>query len=190
MAAKHCIFCGACDTTLEHVIPRWINDAFPDADANMWTQGSHGSEHTWQSIGPGRTVKAPCANCNSGWMSALESTCMGELTQMMNGQDCLLSQTSQRSIALWATKTCMMADLLASKDERVFRSEDFLRLYQQRVPSRRSRIGRIVCNGPVLDLLSRHSNVKHLIPQKQDQDPPAREYLRLSGGGDACERVR
>ncbi|MEU2026153.1 hypothetical protein ABZ565_28960 [Streptomyces sp. NPDC016469] len=59
------------------------------------------------------TVKKVCAPCNNGWMSQLEVVSKAALAPLIVGQDLdleLISLRQQRQIALWATKTAMMAD--------------------------------------------------------------------------------
>jgi hypothetical protein len=52
-------------------------------------------------------VRDVCADCNNGWMSALESQAQPILTPMLRDQPRALTAVEQHIIATWATKTML-----------------------------------------------------------------------------------
>lgn len=53
-------------------------------------------------------VRAVCADCNNGWMSALETRAKGIVGPMLADQRVSLDPSDQALVATWATKTLLM----------------------------------------------------------------------------------
>ncbi len=108
-----CVFCGGSPVTKEHVFPQWLNRYLPPGRQQL-EQARYGEgafDRTRQSLGLDFTVKKVCAPCNNGWMAKLESDSKSVLEPLIIRQNLgLISLRHQRQIALWATKTAMMAD--------------------------------------------------------------------------------
>lgn len=114
-----CLFCAReGPLTKEHVIPRWVRDVHPPGPGGVRTTGARGESGTHGAPAStfdftGRTydlsVRAVCASCNNGWMSALEGRAMPVLTQLINGQATTLDARAQITVARWALKTVMVS---------------------------------------------------------------------------------
>lgn len=140
--ARRCVFCGEAGLTREHVVPRWLTKVLPEQA--KW----RGQDQTVVHIGrrgPGTelslphrevpepfgavTVKAVCAECNAGWMSDLEQAAAPTLTALVRSDRVTLDSSALSSLAAWAVKTSLMAQLTgatpASLDSvyRAFRAE-------------------------------------------------------------------
>ena len=110
-----CVFCGRSPLTNEHVFPRWLNRYLPQdrrQQIEISRYGQNGYDIVHPSIGIDIRVRKVCAECNSGWMSKLEADSIPVLEPLVSTTALqLVSVREQRQIALWATKTAMMADL-------------------------------------------------------------------------------
>lgn len=109
-----CIFCGRSAVTNEHVFPRWLDRYLPPGRQQQLEQaryGRSGFDITRPSVGLDFRVRKVCGPCNNGWMSLLEEDSMEALHPLISGLDLqLVNLRRQRQIALWATKTAMIAD--------------------------------------------------------------------------------
>ncbi|WP_329368501.1 hypothetical protein OG896_23895 [Streptomyces sp. NBC_00669] len=108
-----CVFCGGSPVTREHVFPQWLNQYLPPGrqqiEQSRYGVGAY--DVTRESVGLDFTVKKVCAPCNNGWMSKLEKSSKVVFEPLIIRQDLtFISLRQQRQIALWATKTAMMAD--------------------------------------------------------------------------------
>jgi hypothetical protein len=108
-----CVFCGGSPVTKEHIFPQWLNHYLPPGRQQL-EQARYGLgafDVTRRSVGLDFTVKKVCARCNNGWMSELEASAKEALEPLIIRQElAFISLRRQRQIALWATKTAMMAD--------------------------------------------------------------------------------
>ncbi|MEV3928641.1 hypothetical protein [Streptomyces sp. NPDC049944] len=108
-----CVFCGGSPVTNEHVFPQWLNQYLPPGRqrTEQARYGAGSFDKTRESTGLDFKVKKVCAPCNNGWMSQLETSSKDSLDPLITQQGLpLISLRQQRQIALWATKTAMMAD--------------------------------------------------------------------------------
>jgi hypothetical protein len=125
-----CIFCGQTDSPQhkEDVLPKWIARPWPDSYIQV------------KAIKTGRkfvarghlgiVARGPCQRCNNTWMSQLENVAKPLLLPMMQGEQTELTPDSQRLLARWLTKTCMMIDLASTPHEsRFFRPRDHKRFF-------------------------------------------------------------
>jgi hypothetical protein len=134
-----CIFCGSAGPlTREHVFPRWLRELFPDlgeADylrrlVTFTTDQSHQR--------PGRpfdvVVRDVCADCNNGWMSALEAQAKPVLTPMLRDEPKTLTVIEQHLVATWATKTMLTMQGANIGGERVVSPERYEWFCQKQTP--------------------------------------------------------
>jgi hypothetical protein len=100
----------------EHIFPAWMRDLFPDVEEvdynrsleNLAETGSS-EEDNWTAAVFSQTVRDVCEQCNNGWMSTLEGAVKPLLSGPMTDQPCRYSLTDQHAIAVWATKTVLVA---------------------------------------------------------------------------------
>ena len=105
-----CVFCGGGPLTLEHVWPQWVRrDVYSAATSFVHDFAPRtGTVDPWSSQGIDITVRAVCATCNGGWMSALEGVAKTTLIPMSEGKYRVLKNDDQQIICLWALKTALM----------------------------------------------------------------------------------
>ncbi|HET6999210.1 MAG TPA: hypothetical protein VFI03_11525 [Solirubrobacterales bacterium] len=115
-----CVFCGyKGKMTAEHVFPLWTRETvLPDVrgDSGYIFRGASGRFE----VVPGMPVaslevKRVCASCNNGWLASLESRAKPLLTRPIQGDPTTLHFMDVHTIATWAYKTCIMADLASSR---------------------------------------------------------------------------
>ena len=67
------------------------------------------------------TVGMPCAQCNNGWMSNLESAVKPFMTDMVDrGKTVLLNEERQSALVDWMVKTAIVYEFSGSKNERKY----------------------------------------------------------------------
>jgi hypothetical protein len=130
-----CIFCGSTQRiTREDVISRWIDRTLPRSTSTTRLT------HTRHSVRNGKSrvvfrrfrqtravhdVRNVCGDCNSQWMSRLESEVQQCLSPMLFGAPCTLDRAEQESIATWLTLKAMVLDADPDRDlEPVFEQAD------------------------------------------------------------------
>jgi hypothetical protein len=121
-----CIFCPhEGELTVEDALPKWIGRAFarrsPEPPGDWTTSrvrirpGQPDQVHT-KKVGNPSVYKLPvvCRECNGGWMKALEDEVKPFLEGMIFGdsQGIELSRDQEHALAVWATKTAILYDLL------------------------------------------------------------------------------
>jgi hypothetical protein len=72
--------------------------------------GSDGPIRLWAAAPFTTTTRAVCHDCNTGWMSQLESKVKPILTPIILGRDYVLSPDDQTLVAAWCLKTSAMLD--------------------------------------------------------------------------------
>ena len=124
--SKHvanCVFCGRSGVTKQHMWPDWLKTIIPregstsgqmifhvrmapmnkaviiqpDVKERRWHQGAH-------------KIRNVCGQCNSGWMSRLETAAKPHLTSLILGKKCNLDKQAQHSLAAWIVMTSIMAE--------------------------------------------------------------------------------
>lgn len=119
--SKSCAFCGSYQPlTREHVIGRWVSKTGLDlSPASHYAGELNGLPRYMGAQPPYRLqVKAFCASCNNGWMSALEEVAQRVLTPFIHGLPGTMEVEDHAMIALWAQKTALTAMLLSSEKQR------------------------------------------------------------------------
>jgi hypothetical protein len=112
--ARTCIFCGAAETTKEHVWPNWaarrMSSVGPvDHWLHVVQDGEGDTDRSWPQKQFTLTVGAVCGTCNNGWMSKLEGRLKPLFEAAFDGKVTRLGASMQRDLAAWALKTAMMA---------------------------------------------------------------------------------
>lgn len=158
MSGRKCVWCGAQANSKEHVFPQWLrrmkgpaafiaeNGGFQepvpriiartDPDGRLIeyeaTRGGEREPNLHEVV-----VKQVCIDCNTKWMSQLESGPNGMeplLRRMALGIETGLSTEEGRKLATWAHKNFLMYDLYAEKPDRRYRSEDYREFFSNREP--------------------------------------------------------
>jgi hypothetical protein len=117
-----CIFCGKGDSKphKEDVLPKWIAREFGN---DPWEIKSQTSDRTFKARNHlGLVSRAPCTQCNNGWMSKLESAAKPVIAPLMNDTPSELTPEQQLVIARWLVKTCIMHEVLNNDNPRYFRA--------------------------------------------------------------------
>lgn len=126
-AKRACVFCGGPAETAEHVLPKWLEDLFPD-DAREYEDirhvpGEASRVDVWGSTSVvGRVVNRVCQPCNNGWMSRMENhrakPALLPLLQSDHPLSRPLDAQTQADLATWAVKTALVAEL-SNPDTRI-----------------------------------------------------------------------
>jgi hypothetical protein len=104
--ARSCIFCGRRPITAEHVWPQWLTALFTTTTVRVISPRH--SPKSWQTDSVEHVYRGVCADCNNGWMAALEQRSRPLLTEMVLGRVIELSTHDQAVVAAWAGKTAVV----------------------------------------------------------------------------------
>jgi hypothetical protein len=134
---RTCVFCGGTPLTREHVLPRWLRAAFPDADGRaVHVRESLTNQHVREGSLLDATAKIVCGDCNSGWMNDLEAEVRDFLPRMIRGRPIMLGAKRQAALAIWCVKTVMMLQTTHPKeDQQAIPAEDYAALFRDRQPN-------------------------------------------------------
>lgn len=135
-----CIYCGAArKITREHIWPDWLK-AYIKKDRLSYTHRvavvhpSHVEESIKKIDGDPRSrrIKAVCSTCNSGWMSALQTTAKRSVIPLVSGVPTFLNSAQQTNLAAWAGMAVMAAEF-ATPDKVAISPDDreYLRLHRE-----------------------------------------------------------
>ncbi|WP_125521512.1 hypothetical protein [Streptomyces sp. WAC 06783] len=119
-------------------------EAFPDemrtGRAIMGSYSDRGSlrRHTGRMFTA--QVKAVCAACNSGWMSALEGRARPYLLPMIKGEIVELPSEAQQILATWTLKTALMCQVMLPQTQPNLPAELFTDLYRDRQPAEEMKV--------------------------------------------------
>lgn len=133
---KTCRFCGGdlTEPSREHVLPQWLQkhlnaarDPVPLVRHRPASKGEavdlelFREESTELRSHPASAYKAGriCADCNNGWMSALEDAVKPLFLPMLTalpGAQCLWSDEEKLTVARWTLKTACAASVAMSSD--------------------------------------------------------------------------
>lgn len=122
--SRRCIFGDGKAKSREHMFPEWLNKTFrlPEGythDQIYVVRGNDGPRRPIPKIATFETSsKCVCRDCNSGWMSELESEVRPTLAAMVNGYPRSISPSQQLAIARWVTlkAACFDADPKSSNE--------------------------------------------------------------------------
>ena len=142
--SRMCIFCSERATSMEHVLPNWLNPILneetqrrPDSGWVMHMAGNEGVERRCFQKKEIASIKTRqvCHDCNILWMSRLESRAKPVLIPLTEGRTTSLTVNEQILIATWATKTAMVAETTLSRNDRFPKEECSLVMLQDRPPA-------------------------------------------------------
>lgn len=124
------MFCGAPASSREHVIPKWVGEVLPKGPRARWRHRNE--QRTWATNHLDFKVKHVCRECNHGWMEeTIEKPAQAALSEMICGQQQLLSVFDCQRIAAWVVKTHAMAQLLHFGESRPLTDELRGALYER-----------------------------------------------------------
>lgn len=81
-------------------------------------------------------IKNVCAQCNNGWMSAVEEAARPALTPLVKGEPHVFTVEAQRLVAIWATLKVMVLDGQFAHKKTIPESECFAFAKNSVIPSR------------------------------------------------------
>jgi hypothetical protein len=112
---ERCIFCGKRETTREHVYPVWSRKyLLPSSNAknafSIQARYRNRLESATFKVKPLRDwqPKCVCADCNNGWMSALERRLEPIMAPLIEGTRTSLDDQQKEDIATWAILKVMV----------------------------------------------------------------------------------
>lgn len=134
-----CVFCGGTPVNQEHALPRWLGELFTDEvvdfSRTIQYRDREPEVRPWRGRPFGATVGGPCARCNGGWMSDLESQASPLLRSLVGGERATLNPVEQFLAATWAVKTMLMLRLIsADNDDRELAPDMYHWIRAQRSP--------------------------------------------------------
>ena len=149
--AMPCAFCRSNSRlTKEHVFPAWLDSHLPGGRP-YWVleQDRFVGERPYQVRRPSQsldfTVRTVCADCNNGWMSALEVEAKPILERLLTNTNVQpLMKDEQLVAGRWATKTAMMMDF--TQEELLVPQRDRTLFFKRRTIPRRAWIWLGGCN--------------------------------------------
>jgi hypothetical protein len=133
-----CIFCGSTPVTKEHLWPDWlrreaeIGQPFEHLIEDE-TDGAETRDVTFMTPPFKQVVKAVCAGCNGGWMSAIEVAAKPILLDLIYANRRTLDPDDQRKLATWAFLKACVFDAL-HPDRLAVPMEHRQRLYTYKKP--------------------------------------------------------
>jgi hypothetical protein len=137
--AFSCVFCGSTKKPRgqEHIFPHWLSKLELPAEPTEYSVGLLNRVPRRFETKPFTTkVSSVCDSCNNGWMSKLESDARPLLTPLVLNEPHEMSSADQALVALWTTKTALVAMQALPKAERDGRaslpSAEYTALYEQR----------------------------------------------------------
>ena len=107
-----CVFCGArANITGEHLWSKWFSNMVGPKLYTVIRKDSEGEAKTWKSGKLDSKSKVVCGECNSGWMSELESRTKSVIQDMaVSGQETKLSSREIVTIAQFTYLKAVIAD--------------------------------------------------------------------------------
>lgn len=140
-AKRRCVFCGQSGKiTLEHLIPSWMTSG-EQTSRHLHVRESGGPDYEHrQHIREGRArdlaAKAPCDECNSGWMNDMDHGILDILgPQLLKGKKVRLTKAKKVALAAWAVKYVLMNQLTHESGRRfAIPDREYTRFYDERTP--------------------------------------------------------
>lgn len=121
-----CIFCDGHGMTKQHIMPNWMNRAFPKLIAEHVNYKSTISNlHTpkipsylfqlsppvrYQGSLGLRQLRLVCLKCNGGWMSTIEQQSKDIIIALITHKAIILSQEDQLKLASWIAQMTIVAE--------------------------------------------------------------------------------
>jgi hypothetical protein len=108
---RTCIFCGGGLLKREHLLPDWLRHVLPSDDPVVQFRqiGRDESDRCeWEKKPFREKTRFVCKQCNSGWMSNLETASRPVLERAIRHEPCTFPDRDQAIAAAWAFKTCLV----------------------------------------------------------------------------------
>lgn len=105
MPKRKCLFCDNVPNSKEHIFPKWVLAKLPEQPLYGFV-----GPHKEVTIHKQWLVGTVCRDCNSGWMSDLETTASPLLGPLIHGNPKHFDKHAQSIIAAWSTKMAMLMD--------------------------------------------------------------------------------
>jgi hypothetical protein len=116
------------------VWPDWLSRFLIDTPGPWVSDDGGGNRRSYTAPMFQREVNRVCGECNSGWMSDLETDAQPLLRWMILGRATVLEGESLQTIATWITKSAFMAAFL--ERDPAIPPDQYRSLYAQRTPPR------------------------------------------------------
>ena len=133
---RKCIFCDEPGKiSKEHIFGLWLRKLFPrdkhTTHTSIYTawldeSGSHTpaeKRDRLQGHVGSKSLKVVCQQCNSGWLSQLETHIQPTLIPLITGERRNLTESEQTLLATWATKIAMVAEHFRPIDDGISQDE-------------------------------------------------------------------
>lgn len=120
--ARVCVFCATSGRPLtrEHIYPDWLSTRFKKGLVATNEVKSDTASRLWEKAIFQDTVNVVCAECNNGWMSAIESDTKDVLADLIFSVKALsLDEATQQRIALWVQKTVLILNKATGGDFKI-----------------------------------------------------------------------
>jgi hypothetical protein len=122
-----CIFCGGGNLSKEHFWPEWASALLPNYPINQHVEKVFTFTEVTKLTRPPETrsrpghlctkkIRAVCASCNSGWMSALENAVQPIITPLIATVPYTLTVNSIHVLAKWIALKVMVGERNHPKD--------------------------------------------------------------------------
>jgi hypothetical protein len=159
--ARKCMFCEGRVNSKEHAWPawalEWVDNGLPSTVKAQF--GGRDEVHVWHDEGV--TVKHVCKiQCNTGWMSSLESISRPILRPLMSDLTLPLDTVAQVIAAIWTVKTAMVFEGTGPRDHWFYTQQERTRLMSSATAPTNTLIwaGRNANSGSLYALARRMSN--------------------------------
>lgn len=130
-----CVFCPRRADSLEDAWPNWLRDVIVTDDVNAKTHmeiPAVGKKRAWS--GSRAAIRCVCRQCNSGWMSRLETFARPGLIRVALEDIGPISAGEATWMATWAAKTAMIFECCRDPDIRFCSPADYRHLKSQLTP--------------------------------------------------------
>jgi hypothetical protein len=133
-----CLFCRNPAGSKEHLWPAWIHER-KDFGPLKVTIGRSPQEVRSD---PGQKIDTVCADCNNGWMSAIENKNKAIIACMFENLTIPLDRQQQTLLSNWTVKTAMVLDSIKNLDTnpRFYTHDDCTAFRQRRIIPGRVRV--------------------------------------------------
>lgn len=100
---RTCLFCDKTANSNEHASPKWLVQYLEHDRPRITVKFPDGTNRDY----PGKSVEVQsvCHDCNTGWMSKLESSVSPFMKHMIDGDPISISKEDGALLAAWVVKT-------------------------------------------------------------------------------------
>jgi hypothetical protein len=112
--ARKCVFCGAKETTREHVFEQEINTVLGVTGPVTMAKGAPYTAVRPPSATLDVVVRATCKPCNNKWLNGIWGRFRDLMAPaMLNTSSVTLSAQGQLDVSMWAVKTALLLEMAA-----------------------------------------------------------------------------